>query len=102
MRFFVASEADEASRNQRDALLSLASWQEDVSVGGRDSWRWRDTVLVTIPEHHLYRDRLARDLEGVVGQPAGLRVYLSKHVSKRRRPSPAVPSNGNPRGAELR
>ncbi|HLQ42778.1 MAG TPA: D-aminoacyl-tRNA deacylase [Thermoplasmata archaeon] len=101
MRFLVASEADEASRNQRDALLSLAPWQADVAFGGEDSWRWRDTVLVTIPEHHLYRDHLDRDLEGAFGRQAELVVYLSKHVSKSRRPSLAVHPIGNPRGAEF-
>ena len=101
MRFFVASEADEASRNQREALLSLATWQADVRFGGRESWRWRDTILVTIPEHHLFRDHLDRDLEGAFGQQAELVVYLSKHVSKSRRPSLTVHPIGNPRGAEF-
>ena len=100
VRFFVASEADEASRNQRDALLALASW-EQVPFGGRPSWRWRDTVLVTIPEHHLYRDHLDRDLEAAFGQRAEVVVYLSKHVSESRRPSLTVHPIGNPRGAEF-
>ena len=76
VRFFVASEADEASRNQRDALLALAPWHSDGTFGGQPSWRWRDTWLVTIPEHHLYRDHLDRDLEEAFGQPADLVVYL--------------------------
>lgn len=101
VRFFVASEADEASRHQRDALLALATWESDVAFGGRTSWRWRDSVLVTIPEHHPYRDHLDRDLEGVFGHPADLVVYLSKHVSESRRPSLTVHPIGNPRGAEF-
>ncbi|HYR80885.1 MAG TPA: D-aminoacyl-tRNA deacylase [Thermoplasmata archaeon] len=101
VRCFVASEADEASRNQRDALLALASWESDVSFGGRNSWRWRDTILVTIPEHHLYRDHLDRDLEAAFGQRTDLVVYLSKHVSESRRPSLTVHPIGNPRGAEF-
>lgn len=101
MRFLVASEADEASRNQRDALLSLTSWQADVPFGGRDGWRWRDTILVTIPEHHLYRDHLDRDLEAVFADRADLVVYLSKHRSESRRPSLTVHAIGNPRGAEF-
>jgi len=101
VRFFVASEADEASRNQRDALLALASWESDVSFGGRNSWRWRDTILVTIPEHHLYRDHLDRDLEAAFGHRTEVVVYLSKHVSASRRPSLTVHPIGNPRGAEF-
>ncbi len=101
VRFFVASEVDEASRNQRDALRSIASWEPDVTFSGRPSWRWRDTRLVTIPEHHLYRDHLDRDLEGAFGQRAELVVYLSKHVSESRRPSLTVHPIGNPRGAQF-
>ncbi len=101
VRFFVASEADEASRHQRDALLSLATWEPDVTFGGRSSWRRRDTLLVTIPEHHLYRDHLDRDLESAFGQPADLLVYLSKHRSESRRPSLTVHPIGNPRRAEF-
>jgi D-tyrosyl-tRNA(Tyr) deacylase len=101
VRFFVASEADEASRNQRDALLGLATWQPDRSFNRRESWRWQDAVLVTIPEHHLFRDHLDRDLEEAFGQRADLVVYLSKHRSESRRPSLTVHPIGNPRGAEF-
>jgi len=101
VRFFVASEADQASRSQREALLALAPWSSDVAFGGRTSWRWRDTFLVTIPEHHLYRDHLDRDLEGAFGHPADLVVYLSKHRSESRWPSLTVHPIGNPRGAEF-
>ena len=101
VRCFVASEADEASCNQRDALLALASWKSDVAFAGQASWRWRDTVLATIPEHHLYRDHLDRDLEGAFGHPVDLVVYLSKHRSESRRPSLTVHPIGNPRGAEF-
>ena len=101
VRFFVASEADEASRNQRAALLTLATWESDIAFGGRTSCRWRDTVLVTIPEHHLYRDHLDRDLESAFGETVDLVVYLSKHVSESRRPSLTVHPIGNPRGAEF-
>src|SRR5256886_2596893 len=101
VRCFVASEADEASRNQRDALLALASWKSDAAFGGRTSWRWRDTVIVTIPEHHLYRDHLDRALEAAFGQRAEVVVDLSKHVSQSRRPRPIVPPIGHPRGGGI-
>src|SRR5437667_244298 len=61
VRVFVASEADEASRNQRDALLALAPWQSDATFGGQASWRWREPRLNTIPENYMYRDSLDRD-----------------------------------------
>src|SRR5713226_3335641 len=102
VRFFVASEADEASRNQRDALRLIASWEPDVTFSGRPSWRWRDTRLVTIPEPHLYRDHLDRDLEEAFGQRAELVVYLSKHVSESRRPSLTGPSSAGNRRRSCR
>ncbi len=101
VRFFVASAADEASQNQRDALLELTSWDREEAFGGAPSWRLRDVVVVTIPEHHLYRDHLDRDLETTFGDRADLLVYLSKHRSESRRPSLTVHPIGNPRAAEF-
>src|SRR3989449_10408120 len=102
VRCFVASEADEASRNQRDALLALASWKSDVAFAGQASWRWRDTGLATIPEHQPYRDPLDRDLEGAFGHPVDLVVYLSKHRSEGRRPSLPLHPARHPPGARIR
>ena len=101
VRFFVASEEDEASRNQREALLELASWDHEEAFGGAPSWRLRDMVLVTIPELHLFRDHLDRDLQASFGDRADLVVYLSKHRSESRRPSLTVHPIGNPRAAEF-
>ncbi|MGI0149364.1 MAG: D-aminoacyl-tRNA deacylase, partial [Thermoplasmata archaeon] len=95
MRFLVASEADEASRSQKEELLRLAPWTSDASFGGRDTWRHRDLVLVTIPENHLYRDHLERDLESAFDESIDLVVYLSKHRSESRRPSLTVHPIGN-------
>src|SRR2546428_12201606 len=53
VRFFVASEADEASRNQRDALRSLASWEPDVTFSGPPSWRGPDPPPVNGPGEQL-------------------------------------------------
>jgi len=101
MRFLVASEADEASRHQRDELLALASWAREEPFGGREAWRLRDMVLVTIPEEHLYRDHVDRDLESAYGERAALVVYLSKHRSESGRPSLTVHPIGNPGPAEF-
>ncbi len=101
VRFFVASEEDEASRNQREALLELASWDREEAFGGASSWRRRDVVLVTIPELHLFRDHLDCDLQASFGDRADLVVYLSKHRSESRRPSLTVHPIGNPRAAEF-
>ncbi len=77
MRYLVASEADEAT------------------------WRFRELLLVTIAEPHLYRDHLDRDLEDAFGDAADLVVYLSKHKSESERPSLTVHPIGNPTAAQF-
>src|SRR6267143_3793481 len=101
LRFLVSSEKDEAAGHQRDELLRLASWTRDEPFAGRDTWRLRDLILVAIPELHLDRDHLDRDLEAAFGEPVDLVVYLSKHRSESRRPSLTVHPIGNPRGAQF-
>lgn len=97
----MASEEDEASLRQRDALLALAPWQEAASFEGRPAYRRGDAALVSIREHHLYRDDLDRDLSGYLGQPIDLVIYLSKHRSESRIPSLTVHPVGNPGDANL-
>jgi len=101
MRAFVASGADEASLLQRDALLALGTWTDDGPFGAGTAWRRGDVRLVTIAEHHLYRDFLDRDLEAHFGARLELVVYLSKHKSASREPSLTVHPVGNPRGADF-
>ncbi|MGQ0797124.1 MAG: D-aminoacyl-tRNA deacylase [Methanobacteriota archaeon] len=95
MRVLVASLADEASRSQRDALLELAPWSEDARFEGLPTWRRGDLWLVTIPEHHLYRDRLDEAIAAQFGGPPELLVYLSKHRSESGTPSLTVHPIGN-------
>ena len=101
MRFLVSSEEDEASVNQRTALLAAAAWEEGTAFEGRATYRRGDVRLVTIRELHLDRDHLDRDLTSAFGERAGLVVYLSKHRSESRTPSLTVHAVGNPKGAEL-
>lgn len=100
MRFLVASLADVASLNQRDALLRIAPWDAAGTFDGSPAWRRREDVVVTIPEHHLYRDGLDRDLAGQFGPPDVV-VYLSKHRSESGTSSLTVHPIGNPRGADF-
>src|SRR5256885_12457407 len=101
MRFLVASEGDEAGVHQEEDLQRLASWTRDEPFGGRSAWRLRDMILVTIPELHLDRDHLDRDLETCFNERVDLVVYLSKHRSESGRPSLTVHPIGNPGPAEF-
>ena len=97
----MASEADEASVNQRAALLAAGAWKEAGGFEGRPSYRRGGVALVSIPEHHLLRDRLDRDLAAALGEPIELVVYLSKHRSESRTASLTVHPIGNPRAADF-
>src|SRR5437899_970391 len=101
MRFLVASEGDEAGVHQQEELLRFASWTRDEPFGGRAAWRLRDMILVTIPELHLGRDHLDRDLRSSFNERVDLVVYLSKHRSESGRPSLTVHPIGNPGLAEF-
>src|SRR5256885_7133751 len=101
MRFLVASEEDGAGVHQREELLRMASWTRDEPFGGRAAWRLGDMILVTIPELHLDRDHLDRDLETSFNERVDLVVYLSKHRSESGRPSLTVHPIGNPGPAEF-
>lgn len=101
VRFLVASEADEASRRQREELLRVAPWTPEERFDGREAWRLRDLILVTIADLHLYRDHLERDLAASFDGPIDLVVYLSKHRSESGRPSLTVHPIGNPGPAEF-
>jgi D-aminoacyl-tRNA deacylase len=101
VRFFVASQEDEASLNQKRALLALAPWRDAPAFEGSPSYRRDDALLVSIREHHLYRDHLDRDLAAAFEGPVDLVVYLSKHRSESRTPSLTVHPVGNPGAAEL-
>ncbi len=101
VRVLVASEADEASVNQRTALLGAAPWTEVGAFEGRPVHRRGGFRLVSIAELHLDRDHLDRDLAVALGEPVELVVYLSKHRSESRTPSLTVHPVGNPGSAEL-
>lgn len=101
MQVLVASEADEASVNQRAALLGLASWTDVTPFEGRTAHRRGNLLLVSIPEHHLYRDHLDRDVSSAYGESIDLVVYLSKHRSESRTASLTVHPIGNPRRADF-
>ena len=101
VRFFVASQEDEASLNQKRALLALAPWRDAPAFEGTACYARDDAVLVSIREHHLYRDHLDRDLAAAFHGPVHLVIYLSKHRSESRTPSLTVHPVGNPGTAEL-
>ncbi len=87
--------------SQQRALLALATWEEAPAFEGRAAYRRGNALLVTIPESHLYRDHLDRDLARAYGAAPELLVYLSKHRSESRTPSLTVHPIGNPKAAEF-
>ena len=87
--------------NQRRALLALGTWQDAPPFEGRPAHRRGDVLLVSIQEHHLYRDHLDRDITAAYPERVELIVYLSMHRSESRTPSLTVHAIGNPKGADF-
>ncbi len=101
VQVLVASEPDAASVHQRAALLAFTRWAGAPAFEGRPAYRRGDVVLASIPELHLHRDHLDRDLTAAFDEPVELMVYLSKHRSESCTPSLTVHPIGNPGTAEL-
>jgi D-aminoacyl-tRNA deacylase len=70
---------DPASVRITEELRRLGPWREAGEFDGSPSYRWRDRLLVTIGDMHLYRDRLDREVsDSLEAEPEAV-VYLSRH-----------------------
>ncbi len=97
----VASAADEASMNQRDAVLRLADWAEAGTFQGSPAFRHGEMTLVTTADMHLYHDHVDREAGDALGFHPEVVVFLSKHRSESRTPSLTVHPIGNLGPAEF-
>lgn len=95
MWLLVASAADEASLEQRAALMRLAAWTEVARFGGEPVLRSGAFALVTIPDLHLYHDHIDREAAIALGEGPDAVVFLSKHRSESKTPTLAVHPLGN-------
>ena len=95
MRLLVTSRQDPASVVQREALLRIPGWEEAGAFAGYPALRRGGSVLVTIPDLHLYHDHVDREAQAVLGEAPEVVVFLSKHRSESGTPSLTVHPIGN-------
>lgn len=80
-RLLVCSEKDEPSVNMKTHLLRMHGW-EDMGTDGTNSYlSCGDTVMMTIPDLHIYHEELDREAEAF-GVRVDDIVVMSKHSAK--------------------
>lgn len=93
-RLLVCSELDLPSTNMRDHLLSFHKWEE-IGSDGTNSYRsYGDTVMVTIPDMHIYHEDLATEVERF-GVKVDDVIVMSKHAAKSGKPALTAHPIGN-------
>jgi len=93
-RLLVCSEPDLPSANMKESLLSFYDW-EDLGSDGTNSYLVHgDTVMMTIPDLHIYHEDLDKEAEAF-----GIRfdeiIVMSKHSAKSGRPALTAHPIGN-------
>lgn len=90
----VCSTLDRASQNIKNCILSLRKWKDFNSVDNIHVFEYKDFRIVEIGEPLIYQDGLDKKL-GIMGYPASLIIFASKHRSKDMRAILTVHSTGN-------
>jgi D-aminoacyl-tRNA deacylase len=81
MKLVVRSSADAASVNIVEHLLRLGEWTEAGSFEGTPVLRMGDSLVVTIPVHHLYYDDIDDKVGKILGERPSLVIFASRHRS---------------------
>jgi len=81
MKLVVCSDKDAASVNITEHLLRLGEWQPACEFEGAPAKRLGDSVIVTIPVHHLYYDNIDDRVEKALGTRPSLVIFASRHKS---------------------
>ena len=93
-RLLVCSEKDLPSVNMKESLLSFHGW-EDMGDDGANSYiSYGDTVMVTIPDMHIYHEDLDKEVERF-GVKVDEVIVMSKHSAKSGRPALTAHPIGN-------
>lgn len=95
MRLIVTSEADIASMNIREHLLDSWSWKEigifeETPIFERDKF-----LMITLPEIHLDRDNVDRQVSELTGRNFEVVVFASRHRAESKIPTLTVHPIGN-------
>ncbi|MFP4051153.1 MAG: D-aminoacyl-tRNA deacylase [Thermoplasmata archaeon] len=81
MRLIVSSKEDEASQNILEHLLKL-DWEEIDEWKDNPVYKKGDDYIATVNRHHIYVDKVDKELEELLDIKIDHVVYISKHSSK--------------------
>ena len=81
MKLVVRSDKDAASVNITEHLLRLGDWQPAGEFEGAPVHRMGESMVVTIPVHHLYYDDIDDKVENALGARPSLVIFASRHRS---------------------
>lgn len=95
MRLIVTSKEDIASMNIRDHLLRGWSWKESGAFEGFPVLLSGDFLMVTIPEIHLDRDNIDRQVTEATGKELDVVIFASRHRAESKIPTLTVHPIGN-------
>ena len=81
MKLVVRSSEDAASVNIVEHLLRLGKWEPAGNFEGAPVFRMGETLVVTIPVHHLFYDDIDDKVEKALGLRPSLVIFASRHKS---------------------
>ncbi|MEM4264160.1 MAG: D-aminoacyl-tRNA deacylase [Thermoplasmata archaeon] len=101
MRLIVTSREDIASMNIRKHLLSGWEWKEVGTFESDAIFVHDDYLMVTIPEIHLDRDNIDRQVTERTGEKFEVVIFASRHRAESKLPTLTVHPIGNYSKAEF-
>jgi D-aminoacyl-tRNA deacylase len=101
MRLIITSKEDLASMNIREHLLRGWSWRESGAFEGFPVHIFQSFLMVTIPEIHLSRDHIDRQVSDATGKEFEVAIFASRHRAESKIPTLTVHPIGNYSKAEF-
>lgn len=95
MRLIVTSREDAASMNIRRHLLSGWKWKEVGTFENAPILEFENLLMITIPEIHLDRDNVDRQVAESTGKDFEVAVFASRHRAESKLPTLTVHPIGN-------
>ncbi len=101
MRLIITSQEDAASMNIREHLLGGWSWKEIGAFSGYPLFSFGNHIMATIPEIHLDRDHVDRQVMEATGKDFEVAIFASRHRAESKIPTLTVHPIGNYAKAEF-
>jgi len=95
MRLIVASREDIASMNIRKQLLDKWNWKDIGTFEESPIFNSNDFIMITIPEIHLERDNIDKEIIEVIGKDFEAVIFASRHRAESKIPTLTVHPIGN-------